>query len=100
MLIVPTQALPNQTLQISLAQQSLQLAIYQTNYGLFTDVVLAGTTIAVGVLSQNLNPIVRAAYTGFIGELVWLDNSGAGEDPVYTGLGDQFQLIYLEAADL
>ena len=100
MLIVPTQSLPSQTLQVSIAQQSLQLAIYQTNYGLFMDVVLSGSAIELGVLCQNLNPIVRASYTGFIGEFVWLDNSGNGEDPVYTGLGDQFQLIYLEATDI
>jgi hypothetical protein len=100
MLIVPTQSLPNQTLQISLAQQPVQLAIYQTNYGLFIDVVQAGIPIALGVLCHNLDPIVRAAYTGFVGDLAWFDTSGDGEDPIYTGLGDRFQLIYLEATDL
>lgn len=100
MLIVPAQANPNQAFNVTLGGQQVQLAIYQTDYGLFTDVSVSGTPIATGVIGENLNPMVRAAYTGFIGDLVWFDTSGAGTDPIYTGIGAQYQLIYLEAADL
>ncbi len=100
MLIVPAQANPNQAFNVTLGGQQVQLAIYQTDYGLFMDVSVAGTPVANGVICENLNPVVRAAYTGFLGELVWFDSSGAGTDPIYTGIGAQYQLIYLEAADL
>jgi hypothetical protein len=78
----------------------MQIAIYQTDYGLFMDVAVAGAPIVSGVICQNLNPIVRESYSGFVGELAWYDTSGAGDDPVYTGIGAQYQLVYLEAADL
>jgi hypothetical protein len=100
MLIVPAQANPNQAFNISLDGQQVQLAIYQTDYGLFMDVSLASVPIVVGVICENLNPIIREAYSGFVGDFVWYDTSGDGTDPIYTGIGDRFQLIYLEAADL
>lgn len=100
MLIVPLQAVPNQTLQISLDQQSIQIDVRQYDYGLFMDVSLAGVAVCSGILCENLNPIVRAAYSGFVGDFVFYDTSGDGADPIYTGLGSQFQLVYLEATDL
>jgi hypothetical protein len=100
MLIVPVQAVPNQNFQVSLAQQSLSIAIAQSDYGLNMSVSLDGTALATNVRGEDLNPIVRAPYTGFVGEFVFFDTSGAGDDPVFTGLGDRFQLIYLEASDL
>jgi len=100
MLIVPAQANPNQAFNVTLGGQQVQLAIYQTDYGLFMDVSVAGAPICNGVICENLNPIVREAYTGFVGDLVWFDTTGAGGDPIYTGIGAQYLLIYLEAADL
>lgn len=100
MLIVPAQANPNQAFNVTLGGQQVQLAIYQTDYGLFIDVAVAGTPIVSGVICENLNRIVREAYSGFVGDLTWFDTTGAGTDPIYTGIGAQYQLIYLEAADL
>jgi hypothetical protein len=100
MLIVPAQANPNQAFNVSLGGQQVQLAIFQTNYGLFMNVAVSGTPIVNGVICENLSPVVREAYSGFIGDFIWIDTSGAGEDPVYTGIGARYQLVYLEAADL
>ena len=100
MLIVPTQALPNQTLQVTLDGQQVALNIYQTNFGLFCDIILAGTAIVTGQIAQNLNLLVNDAYLGFQGDFCFFDTLGTGTDPIYTGLGDQYQLIYLEASDL
>jgi hypothetical protein len=100
MLIVPVQANPNQAFNISLGGQQCLLSIFQTDFGLFMNLAVADTPIVSGILCENLNPIVREAYSGFIGDFVFFDTSGAGEDPIYSGLGGQFQLVYLEAADL
>lgn len=100
MQIVPTQAIPNQGLQITLAGQQVALAIYQTDFGLFMDVASNNTPIVYGVICQNINRIVREDYSGFVGDFAWYDTTGEGEDPVYTGLGSRFTLVYLEAADL
>jgi len=63
------------------------------------DVLLNNVTICAGVQCYNNNKIVREAYSGLIGDFMFTDTQGS-DDPVYTGLGDRFKLIYLEAADL
>ena len=99
MLIVPTQPLPNQTLQVQLASQACILNLRQSAYGLFVDVYVGPTPIILGVIAENLNRIVRSLYLGFIGDLTFWDTQGT-DDPVYTGLGSRFQLVYIEASEL
>lgn len=99
MLVVPTNPNPNQTFQVQLANQACTLEIYQLDYGLFVNLFVAGTLIIGGVLAENLNRIVRSLYLGFVGDFVFVDTQGT-DDPVYTGLGSRFLLIYLEQADL
>jgi hypothetical protein len=96
---VPLQAVPNQTLQIVLANQSCVLSIYQAPAALFMDVYVNDVPIVLGVICQNLNRIVRSLYLGFVGDFVYLDTQGTS-DPNYSGLGARFQLIYLAASDL
>lgn len=99
MLIVPLQAIPSQTVLVSLGGQSCQINVYQRRFGLFCDLLVNNVPIITGVICQNLNRIVRDVYLGFIGDLVFIDNQGL-TDPVYTGLGGQYSLAYLEADDL
>lgn len=99
MLIVPVQPLPNQTLQVQLSDQACVLSVYQLMYGLFADVSVGTDPKVSGVICLNLNRLVRYAYLGFTGDFVFLDTQGT-EDPIYTGLGSRFQLVYLELADL
>lgn len=97
---VPLQAVPSQSVSVTLSNQNCQLNVYWTAYGLFMDVYVAGTLIIGGVICQNQNVIVRDAYLGFIGDFMFFDNSGAGADPVYTGLGTTYSLLYLTPTDL
>lgn len=97
---IPLQKVQNQTLTIALANQNCQLNLYQKDFfGLFMDVYVNNGLIVAGVICQNANRIVRDAYFGFIGDFIFTDMQGTS-DPDYTGLGDRFQLIYLEASDL
>lgn len=104
MQIVPIQPLPNQTLQVQLGLQPCTINVYQQLYGLFVDVFVGDALIIAGVVAENLNRIVRSRYLGFAGDLVFLDTQSSdladGADPVYTGLGSRFLLVYLEAAEL
>lgn len=102
MQIIPTQPIPNQTLQVQLALQPCTIDIRQLLYGIFVDVYVGGTLIIAGVLAENLNRIVRSAYLGFVGDLVFFDTEigVGGDDPIYTGLGSRFILIYLEETEL
>jgi hypothetical protein len=100
MLIVPTQPVLSQSFQVTLDGQQVAMNIYQESYGLFMDVLLAGVPIVTGQICQNGNPIVDSAYLGLDGDLVWYDTMGTGTDPFYTGLGGQYELVFLEAADI
>ena len=96
---VSVQAIPNQTMQAQLGAQAVTINVYQFTFGLFMDVLLGGTKIASCIPCQNLNRIVRYAYLGFVGDFIWFDTQGS-DDPVYTGLGSRWLLLYLSAADL
>jgi hypothetical protein len=104
MLIIPLIAVPSQKLSVPLANQTCQINVYQKAYGLFMDLYVNNSLIIGGVLCHNLNRIVRSLYLGFIGDFVFYDTQvpvgEEGSDPVYTGLGARYQLIYLEVSDL
>lgn len=99
MLVVPTKALPNQTLQVQLGTQACQIVIYQTSFGVFMNLYVSGVLIIGGVLCENLNRIVRSLYLGFSGDFVFYDTQGT-DDPFYTGIGTRFLLVYLTAEEL
>lgn len=99
MQIIPVQAVPNQQLTTQLNGQDAQIFLHQEKYGVFVDLYVNNALIVAGVIGQNLNKVVRDAYLGFVGDLTFYDTQGSA-DPVYTGLGTRFILLYLEATDL
>lgn len=97
---IPLNAVPSQQLSVTLAGQPCQLSIYTLADGaLYMDVALNGVAVASCVPCLNNNRIVRAAYTGFVGDFTFHDAQGSS-DPVYSGLGARYLLYYLEAKDL
>jgi hypothetical protein len=99
MLVIPTNAVPNQTLSVNLAGQSCRINVYQKTTGLFVDLYVNDALIIGGVLGLNTVLIVRDGYFGFIGDLTFLDSQGL-DDPISTGLGGRWSLVYIEAAEL
>jgi hypothetical protein len=65
--------------------------------GAFVDLYVNNVLIIGSAIGQNLNRIVRSVYLGFAGDLVFFDTAGDA-DPVYSGLGSRWQLLYLPAA--
>lgn len=99
MQVVPVSDVYNQALNATLGGQSVTINIYQKSTGLFMDVLINNAVVIAGVICQDRNRIVRDAYLGFIGDLIWVDQQGTG-DPSSPGLGSRYLLYYLEAADL
>ncbi len=103
MMIVPTLAVPSQQIKTVLDDQIVNLAIYQLRYGMFMDVTINDVLEVGGVICQDRNRIIRSSYlnakVGFSGDFAFFDLTGR-EDPVYTGLGDRFQLGYLSQDEL
>ena len=66
---------------------------------MFLDLAVTGVPIAYAVQCKNMVSLVPTAYLGFSGWMIFLDTQGSS-DPIYTGLGSRFVLLYLDAADL
>jgi len=81
MLIVPLQAVPNQAFRVQLNNQQCQFNI-------------DNSPMVMGVICQRANRIVRDAYLGFLGDLMWIDTQGTN-DPEYSGIGSRYVLAYL-----
>lgn len=96
---VPTQPVPNQTLQTRVDGQNVTLNLYaKAAQGLFADVVADGVTLITGVLCLDADPIIPTRYLGFAGNFIFVDTQG-NSDPTYDGLGSRFQLVFLTAAE-
>lgn len=95
---IPLQPVNSQQLQIVLNGQNCQIAVYSKSTGLYVDLQSNGVDISTGVIAHNLIPLVPTVYFGFLGNLIFVDTQGTS-DPVYTGLGARYQLLYLTAAD-
>jgi hypothetical protein len=99
MQVVPLQPIPNQTLQVQLAGQACTINVYQQAYGLYVDILVGTTPIVQGIIGLNGNLIVRDTYFGFSGDLEFLDTTD-NSDPVYTGFGTRWFLVYLSPSDI
>ena len=99
MQIIPLQSDPSQILVVTLNNQNCSINVYQRLFGLFLDLYQDGSLVIGGQICQNLNRIVRSEYLGFQGDLAFIDTQGA-DDPIYSGLGAQFQLLYLSPYDV
>lgn len=99
MQIVPTDPLPSQRFTISLSNQACQIEIYQKMQGLFMNLYVNDGLIIGGVICLNQVRIVRDLYLGFLGDLFFNDNQGS-DDPIYTGLGNRFSLVYVPPSEL
>lgn len=107
MLIIPTIAVPAQTFTCILANQAVRIDIAQKGglkpeahplaplTNMFASVYVNDSPIVSGVICQDRNRLVRDAYFGFVGDLMFLDTQGR-DDPYYTGLGTRWLLAYLE----
>lgn len=96
---IPLLRIPSQTIQVVLGNQTCSLAVYVKNQCMFFDMAVNGVQVASAIQVSNLVNVVPTAYLGFTGWLLFMDTQGE-DDPVYTGLGTRWQLLYLDAEDL
>ena len=97
--IIPTQPVASSFFSVTLGGQNCQIAVYQKTTGLFLDLSVNGVQLVGCVLCHDRVRLVREAYLGFIGDLTFIDTQGLA-DPVYTGLGSRWVLVYLTPADV
>lgn len=92
-LTIPLQDSANQSFSCTLDGAIAQITLRTTDYGLFADVVYAGVSVAAGRICLDRTDINPNRYLGMPQALFFADLQGA-TDPVYTGFGTQYLLIY------
>lgn len=102
---VPLAAVPAQTLSIILGGQNCQLSVYQKSTGLYLDLALGGVPILTAMICRNAaRLLLDREYLGFVGDFMFIDTQApslfTGTDPVFSGLGAQYQLVYLTGAEI
>jgi hypothetical protein len=117
MLTLPLAAVPSQNFAVALAGQPVAMNLYQLGAGLaaalYLDLILNGAPIftarvcrGYGAQPATTAPFMLAGrhYLGFSGDLLFVDTQATANnpaaDPVYTGLGARWLLLYFTAADL
>lgn len=95
MLIVPLEAVPSQTVNVTLANQQAKITVRTIGTKLYFS--LDGV-ITNRICRDRVRMLVDAQYRGFVGEFEFRDTQG-GNDPVYTGLGSRYFLVYLNAGE-
>jgi hypothetical protein len=90
---IPMQAFPAQTLAVQLGGQLTQITTYQKRTGMFLDLLVNNVPIVTGAACLDRVPILRNAYSGFVGNLAFVDTQGSS-DPTFDGLVDRFALVW------
>lgn len=98
-IIIPLQAVPNQTVNVLLNNQNCQINVYQKFFGLYLDLVANNVPVRAGVSCLDGERLIRYPYLPFIGDLMFFDQQGSN-DPIYTGLGGRFQLAYIFPSEI
>lgn len=93
---IPIRAVPSQTVQVTLAGQPVTLCLRQLGGRQYISVSWAGTVLCETVLMVNRSAIIRAAYTGFVGDIAVYDTQG-DDAPEYTGWGSRWLLLFNDA---
>lgn len=93
---IPLRPVPSQIVQVTLAGQPVTLYLRQLGGRQYISVSWAGQVLCEGVLMVNRSAIIRASYTGFIGDIAVNDSQG-DEAPEYNGWGGRWLLLFNDA---
>lgn len=99
MQLIPLQAVPSQTLAVTLARQAAQIAVRQNGAEMYFDLLVGTTSIVrARICLDRARLLLGVRYRGFVGDFAFVDLQG-NSNPNYAGLGSRFQLFYLGAGE-
>lgn len=103
MLRIPLQAVPNQTLAVTLDRQSAQIALRQNGDHLYFDLQLGQQYITRTKICRDRQRLLLSSdYKGFVGDFIFIDTQRPveqAENPFFTGLSERFWLVYLQVGE-
>lgn len=91
---IPIKPHPNQKISAVLGGQDVVIELVWRNERLYASVRLNQTDVVCNRLCHNREPIVREAYRGFVGDLLFEDISGC-LNPHFAQLGSRFKLFWV-----
>lgn len=94
---IPLKAIPSQSINVVLVGQPCAIDLRLMGGRQYFGLSVNGTVICRNVLLVNQSRIVRAGYTGFVGEFAVIDTQGDAP-PDYTGWGTRWLLAFNDAA--
>lgn len=95
MLVIPLQATPNQTLQVTLDGQPARITLRTLGDLMYFS--LDGI-VDTRLIRDRVRLLVDAQYRGFRGDFAVIDTRGA-LDPVFAGLGTRYILVYYNVGE-
>jgi hypothetical protein len=98
MRLIQLSAVPSQELSVLLNDQNCQIKVYQKTLCMFFDLSIDNVPVVTGRVIRDRCKLIRYRYFDFSGDLIFVDSQGL-DDPFYTGLGDRFNLYYIEPSD-
>lgn len=93
---IPLKAVPSQSVNVILVGQPCTINLREIGGRQYLGLSVNGKVICRSVLVANRSAIIRAKYTGFIGELAAIDTQG-DDAPSYTGWGTRWLLAFNDA---
>lgn len=94
---IPLKQVPSQRVNVVLSGQPCTIELRQLDGRQYFSLSVNGTVICQNVLVVNRSRIVRAAYTGFIGDFASIDTQG-DDAPDYTRWNARWLLAYSDDA--
>lgn len=99
MILIPVQAVANQTFAVSLAGQVAQMALRQNGASIYFNLSFNGEPIVVTKICRDRQRLlIDARYRGFIGDFAFVDTQGT-DDPFFTGLGSRYLFYYIGVSE-
>jgi len=91
---IPLQSFPMQQFEITLEGQYCHIELLQrAENELYFSLIANNVAICDSVLCFDRVPVVATDYRGFVGNIYFEDTKGE-LDPVYTGFGSRYRLLY------
>lgn len=94
---IPLKQKPSQAVNVTLLGQPCTIILRLLGGRQYLSLSKSGEVICENVIVQNRSKIIRAAYTGFIGDIIAVDLQG-DEPPYYTGWGERWVLVFSDEA--
>lgn len=99
MLTIPLTPVASQTFAVTLAGQPAQIELRTIGALLYFSLTVSGSPIVTTRVCRNKQRLLAdAKYRGFVGDFSFVDTEG-DTDPVFTGLGSRYLLVYFNAGE-